>query len=259
MPEFSINEWIFAVLAAVGVGFSKSGFSGVGMFHVLVFLHLFGPKQSTGVVLPMLIIADVMAVCSFKQHARWDYVRKLMLPTCVGVGVGWLVMGRLDETAYKPVIGTLILALAAIQIARSKKPNWFEKIPHALWFAWTLGLLSGFSTMMANAAGPIMGLYFLAVALPKLELIGTTAWFFLILNVFKVPFSVSLGLIRQDTLLLNLVLVPAIILGLFIGRWLVTRISQHVFDGLILCFSILAGLNLLGVVDAARQIWTGGR
>jgi len=101
--------------------------------------------------------------------------------------------------------------------------------------------------MLANAAGPIMALYFLAVALPKLEFVGTSAWFFFILNVFKVPFSAGLGLIHKDTLLLNAVLVPVIVIGLFAGRWLIRRVSQRLFDGLLLAFAALAALRLLGI------------
>ncbi len=245
MPELTPYQWMLAIAASIGVGLSKSGFTGVGMFHVLVFAFLFDPKQSTGVVLPMLIVADILAVCTFKQHARWDYVIKMLPPTCLGVIVGWLLMFKLNEAAYKPVIGSLILALAGVQIARLRKPSWFDHIPHAKWFAWSMGLLSGFSTMLANAAGPIMSLYLVTVALPKLELIGTIAWFFLILNIFKVPFSWSLGLIRTDTLALNVVLVPGIVFGLFIGRWLVHRIPQRLFDGLVLVFSIIAALKLI--------------
>ena len=103
-------------------------------------------------------------------------------------------------------------------------------MPHARWFAWTIGLLAGVTTMLANAAGPIIALYSLAVGLPKFEFVGTSAWLFLIVNVFKVPFSVELGLIHAETLWLNLVLVPAILAGLAGGRWLTSRIPQQWFD-----------------------------
>ena len=110
-----------------------------------------------------------------------------------------------------------------------------------------MGIMAGVTTMLANAAGPVMALYFLAIALPKLEFVGTSAWFFLAINLFKVPFSVGLGLIHSQTLLFNAVLVPAIVIGLLSGRWLVTRIPQKLFDALLLTFVGIAALRMIGV------------
>ncbi len=247
LPKLTSSQWMLALLSAFGLGVAKSGFAGVGLFHVVVFAFLFGAKQSTGYVLPMLIFGDVCAVAAFRQHARWEYVWSMSLPTALGVVIGWALMNSLSETAYKPVIGTIILGLAAMQAARMWRPGWFDRVPHAAWFAWSLCLISGFSTMLANAAGGIIALYLVSVSMPKLELVGTTAWFFLLLNLFKVPFSAHLGLISGDTLMLNAVLCPMIVVGLFAGRWLIHRIPQRQFDSLILLLSSVAALRLVGV------------
>jgi uncharacterized membrane protein YfcA len=127
------------------------------------------------------------------------------------------------------------------------RPEWFGSVPHARWFAWVLGLLAGATTMLANAAGPIFAIYCLAVALPKYEFVGTSAWFFLIINAFKVPFSAALGLIHGQTLLLNIMLAPVIAIGLIGGRWLIRRVPQRVFDVLLLTFAGIAALRLVGL------------
>jgi uncharacterized membrane protein YfcA len=246
MPDLSPAQWLLAILAAFGIGVAKSGFAGVSLLHVLVFAMLFGARDSTGVVLPMLIVGDVCAVTAFHQHARWDFIRKMLPPACLGVIAGWVLMHRLNDAAFKPLIGWIILGLALLQIARTQRPNWFSDVPHALWFAWTMGVMAGVTTMLANAAGPVMALYFLAIALPKLEFVGTSAWFFLSINLFKVPFSVGLGLIHKQTLLFNAVLIPAIAIGLIAGRWLVTRIPQKLFDALVLIFVGAAALRMIG-------------
>jgi uncharacterized protein len=247
MPDFTPTQWLFAALGAMGIGIGKAGFAGVSMFHVLVFAFLFGARDSTGVVLPMLLVGDVCAVAAFRQHARWDSVRRMLPPACIGVALGCALMGRLSDAAFKPLIGSIILVLTALQVFRMQNPERFSHVPHARWFAWTIGLIAGLTTMLANAAGPIMALYFLAIALPKFEFVGTSAWFFLILNAFKVPFSAGLGLIHANTLLLNLVLSPAVVLGLFAGRWLIHRVPQKLFDGLLLAFAAVAALRLLGL------------
>lgn len=247
MPDLTPAQWLLSILAALGIGVAKSGFAGVSLLHVLVFAVLFGARESTGVVLPMLIVGDICAVTAFHQHARWDFIRKMLPSACAGVIAGWALMHRLNDSAFKPLIGWIILALAILQIARTQRPNWFAHIPHAPWFAITMGVMAGVTTMLANAAGPVMALYFLAIGLPKLEFVGTSAWFFLSINLFKVPFSAGLGLIHKETLLFNAVLIPAIVIGLVAGRWLVTRIPQKLFDALLLVFVGVAALRMIGV------------
>jgi len=248
LPHLSHAQWILAIVAAAGIGIGKSGLAGMSLVHVLIFAFLFGARESTGVVLPMLLVGDVFAVRIFHQHARWMYVRRMLPPACLGVIIAAIVMRGLNEAVYKPIIGVTILVLTVLQVARMYKPEWFGNVPHSTWFAWTIGLVAGGATMLANAAGPIFTIYCLAVALPKFELVGTSAWFFFIINSFKVPFSVALGLIHGGTLLLNAILTPAILSGIFIGRWLTAHLPQRLFDGLLLAFAFVAALRLVGLL-----------
>jgi len=245
MPELTTFQWSLMIIAAAGIGISKSGLSGLSMVHVLVFASVFGGRDSTGIVLPMLIFGDVCATRAYGQHANWNQVWRMMPPAILGVIVGWLWMHWLDETVYKPLIGSIILGLTLLQIARLWRTDWQANIPHSVWFAWTMGLIVGTTTMLANAAGPVFGLYLLALAVPKLEFVGTSAWFFLMLNVFKVPFSWSLGLIDLQTLTLNAILCPMIVLGMLLGKAVVKRLPQKIFDSLILVFTAVAAMRLL--------------
>ena len=242
----SIGEWILAVVAALGVGIGKAGLSGMSMFHVLVFAFLFGARASTGVVLPLLLVGDVAAVRTFHQHARWDYVRRMLPPACLGVVLAAWFMRDLDETLYRPIIGWVTLILSILQFVRMYRPGWIGNVPHARWFAWTMGILAGAATMLANAAGPVFAIYLIAVGLPKMEFVGTSAWFFFIINLFKVPFSIALGLIHGQTLMLNLILAPAVLVGVLTGRWLLQRIPQRLFEHMLLAFAVLAALRLIG-------------
>jgi len=245
MSDLSPSAWGLLALAAFGIGITKSGFSGVSLVHVLIFAYVFGARTSTGIVLPMLIAGDVMAMMMYGKHADWVYVRKMMPPALLGVLGGWLLMHRLDEVYYRPLIGGIILTLAAMQILRMLREGWFTDVPHSRSFAWGMGILVGVTTMLANAAGPVFGLFLLAIGLPKREFVGTAAWFFLLLNIFKIPFSWNLGLIRGDTLLVNTVLLPLILLGLGVGRAVIHRIPQRSFDLAILAFSGLAAVHML--------------
>ena len=248
-PDLSTLHWLLSILAAVGMGISKAGFSGMSLLHVLIFAFIFGARDSTGIVLPMLIAADVMAVRAFREHTRWDYVRRMLPSTGLGIAAGYVLMGRVDDATFKGIVGAIILGLTALQILRLSRPGWFgDRVPHSRAFAWVMGLGCGVTTMLANAAGPVFTIYALAVSLPKLELVGTTAWFFLIVNVLKVPFSVALGLIDAGTLVLNATLVPAIVVGIGLGRWLTHRVPQTQFNAILLTFTAVAALRLLGVL-----------
>jgi uncharacterized protein len=247
MPDLSTSQWILAALAAIAMGISKAGFPGLALVHVLAFAFLFGARSSTGIVLPMLLVGDLSAIGGFYRHARWEHLWRTLPPACLGVVAGALLMGRLSDTAFAPVLGWIVLGLTAMQIVRMRSPDWSSRVPRSRLLAWAIGLLAGTTTMLANAGGPIMTLYFLTMGLAKLEFTGTVAWFFFVINAFKLPFSIGLGLIDLHSLLLNAILVPGIFVGFFLGRWLLHRTPQRLFDRLLLVFTAIAALRLIGL------------
>ena len=133
----SLGAWLLLALAAFGIGITKSGFSGVSLVHVLIFAYVFGAKASTGIVLPMLIAGDTIAMLMFGQHADWSYVRRMLPPAILGVLGAWLLMDGMSEVYYRPTIGCIILGLAVLQILRMFREQWFIHVPHSRWFAWT--------------------------------------------------------------------------------------------------------------------------
>src|SRR4051794_26697882 len=145
-------QWLLAAAAAFGMGLSKAGLAGIGLFHVVVFAFLFGARESTGYVLPLLVAGDVCAVVALHQHVRWEYVRRMLPPSCIGVTIAALFMGRISDTSYKPVIGWIVLALALMQAARLQWPDWMGAVPHTRGAVWAIGLAAGVATMLANAA-----------------------------------------------------------------------------------------------------------
>ena len=154
----------------------------MSLVHVLIFAFLFGARESTGVLLPMLLVGDVCAVSIFHQHARWSYVRRMLPPACVGVVIAAVVMRGLNEAVYKPIIGVTILSLTVLQVLRVVRPQWFSNVPHARWFA--VDDRSGCRRRDDAGQRGRAGLHDLLPggALPKFELVGTSAWFFFIIN-----------------------------------------------------------------------------
>ena len=244
-PDFDLHQWLIAALAAFSVGLSKSGFAGIGILPVILMAEIMPARESTGALLPMLIVGDIFAVLAFKKHAQWNHVIRLLPPAIVGVVLGWAIMGKIPTGHFRILMGLIVLLMVVLEIFRRLRPKLFEQIPHTHAFAWSMGGWAGVTTMLANAAGPVMIMYLLAVDLPKLQFVGTSAWFFLILNLSKVPFSYHLGLINMDTLTLNLIMVPIVGLGVLGGRLLIGFIPQRLFVTLVLVFAGLASIRLI--------------
>ena len=232
-------------MGAVLAGLAKTAIGGLGAIAVALFAFVFPSKQASGLVLPLLIFGDFIAVFAYRRHTQWRYVWKLFPWTAIGVVIGYVALGRMGDHTARVLIGGIILALAALSLWRRATPRPERAPPMHFSVAIGVGILAGFVTLVANAAGALMAIYLVAMRLPKMEYIGTTAVFFLLLNLFKVPFMASLGLITADSFRLNLLLLPAVLLGAALGRWLLTRIEQSMFDNLVLAMSALAGLLLV--------------
>jgi uncharacterized membrane protein YfcA len=244
--NFTTAEWVLAVAAALLVGVSKTGIAGLGMLFVVIFAQILPAKQATGLVLPLLCFGDLVAVGSYRQHANWRHLWRLFPWAGVGVVIGYFPMGRIGDHETRRLIGGIVVTLVAVHLFRRWRAGAeSSEAEHAVWFAPTLGVLAGFTTLVANAAGPLMAIYLLAMRLPKMEYVGTAAVFFLLLNLFKVPFMISLGLITPPSFTLNLWLAPAVLVGAWLGRRILPRINQKVFENLALFFSVAAGLRLL--------------
>jgi uncharacterized membrane protein YfcA len=244
-------QWVLIICASFGIGLSKTGIVGLGVLMVAIFALVFPGRQSVGLVLPILISADIIAVTAFRRHAVWAHLWRLFPWAALGIVLGWWSMDRINDVQAARLIGAILIALVFIQGWRqyrtSQMPEEAEELSHPkkVWFMAAVGVMAGFTTMVANAAGPLMTIYLLSARLPKREFIGTGAWYFLILNLFKVPFSYRLGIINPSSLGIDFALAPFAMLGALHGKWLLQRIPQSLFEKLALIFTLIAGFKLL--------------
>ncbi len=241
-------QWVAACAAAFMMGMSKTGIAGISALGVAVFATVLPSKASVGVVLVVLICADVVAVLSFRRLAVWSHLWRLFPWTVAGVVLGCLVLGKGNEQEIRRLIGAILLAMVCLQFYRDRSGPKTDKAvrpPQGLLWVGVMGLLAGFTTMVSNAAGPIMILYLLAAGLPKMEFMGTSAIYFFIMNLFKMPFSVGLGLIQFDSLKVDLWLVPWGVTGALLGRYILKMLNQRVFENLALGLTLVASLKLL--------------
>ena len=231
-------------ISALCIGVSKAGFSGVSLIAVYLLAQTFGAKESLGIALPMLIFADLMVYPAFRKYGSWGQVWPVFFPALVGMTLGFILLPYLPNEVMKPVIGIIILVMAMIQILRSFYGAQIERMAMSTSFRYSSAAAGGIATVLANAAGPIFQLYFLTIRLPKMELIGVCARFFLVANLLKLPLSAQQNLITMETLWINLCLVPLLALGIFVGKKLLHLIPQRAFEYLILVFAMIAGIRL---------------
>ncbi len=228
---------------------AKTGIPGLGIMFVAIFANMMPAKQATGLVLPLLILADTVAVYLYRRHAVMKHVIKLIPWTAAGVILGTVALGIIDDRQAKLLVGTILIVMILFHVwrqwGRMGKKLESEIIDHAVWFGPVMGIIAGFTTQVANAAGPIMILYLLAMRLPKMEFMGTGAVYFLSLNIFKVPFMVGLDMITLESFKIDLVLAPAVLVGTLIGRAIVQRFNLVAFQRLALTLAFIASINLL--------------
>ncbi len=241
--QITPSQWLLVVLCAVFVGMAKTGIAGIGMLIVPILAEIFGGRTSTGILLPMLSMADVFAVAYYHRHAEWKYVLRLLPATTIGVLVGMVVGNMVNDKQFQIMMGIIILSGLAIMVWRERKKS--VNIPHNWFIASSVGLLGGFSTMIGNAAGPIMSIYLLAMGLPKNKFIGTGAWFYLIMNLFKIPLHIAVWkTIDWHTFTLDLAMLPAIMLGAYLGIRIVHYIPEKPYRIFILAGTALAAIKL---------------
>jgi uncharacterized membrane protein YfcA len=246
---FDLNAigWLLVGVCAFLVGVSKTGLPGLGILIVPLMAMALPQhaRESTGIMLGMLILGDLFAATYYRRIAEWKHVLRLLPPALVGIVAGWKAMDQVTDDQLKRIIGLIVLAMLAIHFWRTRLRAEDAPIPTQWWFAATLGFLAGVTTMMANAAGPVMVIYLLAMRLPKLAFVGTSAWFFFAVNWLKVPFSAQLALTTGASVKLGLMMLPLIAVGSVAGIFLLHRLPQKAFNSLIQLLAAAAAIKLL--------------
>ncbi len=223
---------------------SKTGLSGVGMMVVPLLANAFGGRSSVGLLLPILIFADIFAVAWYNRHAEWKHILRLIPWALAGIITATLVGKSITDSTFTRLLAAIVIIGIVILVWQDLRSGKM-KIPNSRLFAAGLGLMGGFATMIGNAAGPVMALYLLSMRLPKNSYIGTGAWFFFIVNLSKVPLHIwSWNTITRESFLLDLLMIPAIAAGAFLGIWLVRLLPEKVFRIIIIVTTLLAALFL---------------
>jgi len=242
--HFSPSEWILIFFAAFIIGLTKGGIKGVDMLSVTIMAIVFGSKSSTGIVLPLLCFADIAAVAYYKRHVQWKYFWKITPWMALGVLMGVYFGKEMNEAVFKKVMAIIILITIGIFLFMEYRKS--KEIPEHPLFAASTGLAAGFTTMIGNLAGAFSNLYFLAMRISKNDFIGTGAWIFLFMNLFKLPFQVFYWKnINASSIKLDVLLIPALAIGFILGVQLVKKIQDAHYRKVVIVLTLIGSVIML--------------
>ena len=242
--ELTSGQWVILAVSGLLIGMSKTGITGVGLMVVPLLANYFGGRPSVGLLLPILIFADIFAVSWYNRHAQWKHILRLIPWAFAGIIAATFIGKSISDQSFNRLLAVLVIGGIGILIWQDIRAGKL-KIPRSKWFAGGMGLLGGFSTMIGNAAGPVMALYLLSMRLPKNSYIGTGAWFFFIVNLSKVPLHVwSWKTITRASFLLDIMMIPAIAAGAFLGIWLVRLLPERYYRILVIATTLLSAFLL---------------
>ena len=243
--NLNVFQWSIILLSGMLIGMSKVGVPGVSMIVVPVLAFIFGAKQSTGVLLPILMMADIFGVAYYRRHANWNHLIKVIPWAVVGLLLALWVGKLVNDNQFKNLIAILVFLSIGLMLWQDKRKG-KNLFPDKWWFAATMGILGGFATMIGNVAGPVFAIYLLAMHLPKNSFIGTSAWFFMIINFTKFPLQLFVwNNIHTETLTIDLITLPAIAIGAFLGFKVVKIIPEHAYRGFVIVITAISAFLLL--------------
>ena len=234
--DISVATWLIALLGAISLGFSKTGFPGLAMVNVLIMAELFGAKASVGIIVPLLVVCDLTVYPLFRRYSSWKELMPLLPPTFAGLIAGYFLLDHIDESTARKGIGLIVLLMFALQLVRLRFGQALARLPKSVGFRWGSGMMIGTSTIMANAAGPVFSIYALVEKMTKETFLGLGARCFLLVNILKLPLVASLDLINANSLKITLLVLPGIFGGIFIGRKIIQLIQQKLFEFLLYGF-----------------------
>lgn len=244
LSQISIASWVLAATATFLLGISKAGLKGMSIFNVTLMALAFGSKASTGLFVPLLIVGDIFAVIYYNRHTQWKYILRFLPWMILGILIGVLVGKDLPEREFKWGMVTVIFISLGMLYWWDRRKS--EHVPTHWLFAGSMGVMAGICTMIGNLAGAFTNIFFLGMRLPKNEFVGTAAWLFFITNTFKLPFHIFVWkTVTAESLLINLRLLPAILVGLFLGVVIVKKINEKNYKRFILIVTAIGAVAIL--------------
>jgi uncharacterized protein len=245
--------YAFAVPAVIMLGLSKGGFSGIGMVATPLLALVMPPLQAAAILLPIILLQDVLSCWVYRRI--WDpWNLKVLLPgAVVGVAAAWFFAAHVSEGMIRLLVGVIALGFALNAWLRRKSVNQISKPKASHGVVW--GGVAAFTSTLIQIGGPPYFAFVLPQRLEKLIFVGTTIWFFGLVNVMKVAPYFALGQFSTESLLTSALMIPVAVVSNIVGIWLVRRTPEALFYKITNVLVLLIGIELTrqGLMDLFRQ------
>ncbi|MDP5148462.1 sulfite exporter TauE/SafE family protein [Rheinheimera baltica] len=242
MPDIDMLTMLVIAVAVLLTGISKSGFAGaIGGITVPLMSLVISPALAAALLLPILIIADVLSLRQWWGQQSNQHLWLLVPAALLGIVVGYVSFGWLDENGLRLLLGVITLLFALNMLLKLVNQSHLT----SAWAGRLLGALSGFTSFVAHAGGPPLNMYLLPQHLPKAQYLATAVVFFSAVNLLKLPPYILLGQLNTTLFVYALLSLPLVWLGVKLGMVLQHNISEQVFYKLISISMLLLGLRLI--------------
>jgi len=218
----------------------------IGMGGGMTLLAIMATVLPAGSIVPL---HGVVQLCSnssrvlvFLKHVRWRVFLVYATLLMPGAFFASKLLGAVKFSHLKPLIGIWILVFLTW---RRKKPQ-LRRPP--LWAYAPLGLVTGFVSIFVGATGPFIAPFFLRDDFAKEETIATKAMCQAAVHLFKIPVFMSVGFDFAAELPFLASMVAAVVVGSFVGKWLLSHLSQALFVRIF--ESVLATIAVYLIVKA---------
>lgn len=238
-----LAQYALAGLSALLVGLAKTGVPGVSLIFTAIMAMAVPGKEAIALVLLLLITGDVFAVRYYRKHTDWAVFKTLLPTVLIGLIAGTLILQAIPADRIRPVLGGLILALLGIEVSR--RMGALDKLKENTLFANFIGVNVGICTVVGNAAGPVMGIFLLLRGMNKHEFMGTSAWFFFVVNLLKVPLLLAIGLMTPKVFLSALCLLPFVFVGAISGKRVLHLLPERLFASLVLLAAAISAIYFI--------------
>jgi hypothetical protein len=241
LSSLSVTNIILIFIGAFIIGLAKAGLKGIDMLNVTIMALVFGGKASTGIVLPLLCAADIAAVLYYNRHAQWKHFWKLIPWMAAGILIGVYAGKDMNEVVFRKLMAVIIMITVLIIVLMEFRKS--TNVPASPFFVASTGIAAGFTTMLGNLAGAFANVYFLAMRMPKNDFIGTAAWVFLVINLFKLPLQILYWKnITAASLQTDLLLLPALAIGFFAGLKIVKYIKDDNYRKVVIVLTLVGAV-----------------
>lgn len=238
--EFDGVQMAFLVTATVfGAVFRAYAGFGAGLFLVPTYSLFLSPPQAIVLVTLLNLPTTIQILPRVWNDIPWRRVATLNVMAAATIPAGVWLLVRIDGDALTRAIGTLVIVLVLLLLS-----GWRYRGPQALPQDLVIGTAAGLISGATGMGGPPIVLYFLSGATATAVVRAAFIVSFFFITIVTFASLLAAGLVAFPDVLRFGILLPAYVLGTWLGSALFQRTKDHdrLFRTVALCALMVVGI-----------------